>query len=278
MFDTPPDLTTRPITTAELRHRGMRPSEIAAAVSEGALLRVRRGRFLPGGAPHRLVEAARLGARLDCISLLSKHGVFVQEHGNLHVQVSPGRSRLPRCPDAVVRHWRTTAADPDDAEVPVVEALVRALRCQSPRAAIATLDSAWQLGLVSESDINAVFAQAPRRYRRLRPLLDRRAESGVETLVRLMLRGLGHHASLQVRIDGVGRVDLLVDGWLIIECDSEEHHSSWADQKRDRRRDQAAAVRGYATYRPIAEDILWHSDEVRAAIVGLLSGRATLSR
>lgn len=70
-----------------------------------------------------------------------------------------------------------------------------------------------------------------------------------------------------------GRVDFVVDGWLVIECDSKDHHSSWADQKRDRRRDQQAAVRGYATYRPIAEDIMWNPDEVRAAVVGLLASR-----
>ena len=94
--------------------------------------------------------------------------------------------------------------------------------------------------------------------------------------MRLILRSIGCVFDVQVVIAGVGRVDFVVNGWLIIECDSEEHHSSWADQKRDRRRDQAAAARGYATYRPIAEDILWHSDEVRAAIVGLLAARATI--
>ena len=75
----------------------------------------------------------------------------------------------------------------------------------------------------------------------------------VGMLMRLILRSIGCVFDVQVVIAGVGRVDFVVNGWLIIECDSEEHHSSWADQKRDRRRDQAAAARGYATYRPIAE-------------------------
>ncbi len=101
--------------------------------------------------------------------------------------------------------------------------------------------------------------------------MDGRAESGSETLVRLMLRALGRRAELQVVIRGVGRVDLVVDGWLVIECDSKAFHSSWDQQREDRRRDQALAALGYVVYRPIAEDILYHPDVVVAALKGLLA-------
>ncbi len=90
----------------------------------------------------------------------------------------------------------------------------------------------------------------------------------------LILRAIGCSFDVQVTVSGVGRVDFVVDGWLIIECDSEAFHSSWEQQKRDRRRDQAAAAQGFSTSRPITEDIMWHPDEVRAAVVGLLAGRA----
>ncbi len=88
-----------------------------------------------------------------------------------------------------------------------------------------------------------------------------------------MLRALGVPFEVQVVIDGVGRVDFVVADWLIVECDSDEHHSGWDRQRRDRRRDQAAAALGYATYRPIAEDIMWHPQRVRDALAGLLAGR-----
>ena len=99
------------------------------------------------------------------------------------------------------------------------------------------------------------------------------AESGPESLVRLMLRTIGVAFDVQRQLDGVARVDFLVDGWLIVECDSQAHHSSWEAQRRDRRRDQIAATQGFATYRPIAEDIMWQPDEVRAALRGLLGAR-----
>lgn len=93
-----------------------------------------------------------------------------------------------------------------------------------------------------------------------------------------MLRSLGLSFEVQVAIPGVGIVDFVVEGWLIIECDSEAHHSSWNAQRRDRRRDQEAAALGYATYRPIAEDIMWNPDSVLAALRGLVASRRTASR
>ena len=87
----------------------------------------------------------------------------------------------------------------------------------------------------------------------------------------MMLRGLGCRVELQVSIDGVGRVDFVVDGWLIIECDSREFHEGWEAQKRDRRRDIAAAALGYTTIRPIAEDILGAPEHVLAELKRILA-------
>ncbi|MFJ4158821.1 DUF559 domain-containing protein [Microbacterium testaceum] len=101
--------------------------------------------------------------------------------------------------------------------------------------------------------------------------MDRSAESGPETIVRLMLRSLGLRWEAQVRIPLVGRVDFVVAKWLIIECDSKAHHSSWDAQREDRRRDRAAAAAGYGTLRLLAEDILYRPDTVQAAIAGLAS-------
>ncbi|MCH6231543.1 DUF559 domain-containing protein [Microbacterium sp. CFH 31415] len=155
----------------------------------------------------------------------------------------------------------------------VFDALREAVRCQPPRGAVATLDSALHLGLLATHELEELFATLPGRYAVVRRLVDARCESGPESLVRLILRSLGVHFDVQVVISGVGRVDFVVDGWLIVECDSFEHHSSWDAQRRDRRRDQRAAALGYATYRPIAEDIMWRPEEVRAALVGLLRSR-----
>lgn len=98
-------------------------------------------------------------------------------------------------------------------------------------------------------------------------------ESGPETLVRLILRGLGCDVDVQVQIPGVGRVDFVVDGWLIIECDSKAHHEGWDAQRRDRRRDIAAAALGYTTIRPLAEDLLYAYDATATAIRAVILAR-----
>ena len=259
------------LTSGELRATGLSRRQIDDLVRAGSLVRVRKGRYVRADAPPALIRAARLGGRLDCISLLSAMGVFVLRSDRLHLQIDVGASRLPPSPAGVKRHWRITCAARTSLCADLVEALAQACRCQEPRAAIATLDSAWHLGLIDEQGIADVFARLPRRYRSLRPLLDSRSESGTETLLRLILRTFAHSIELQVQIDGVGRVDFLVDGWLIIECDSEAHHSGWAAQRRDRRRDLAAAALGYMTIRPLAEDILFHRDQVAQSLRAVLT-------
>ena len=131
------------------------------------------------------------------------------------------------------------------------------------------MDSAWHQSLITEADVGDVFQRLPRRYQRLRSLLDPSAESGPETLLRLILRSLGLRWRTQVSIPDVGRVDFLVEGWLIIECDSRAFHSSWDAQRADRRRDRAAAAAGFLTLRRTAEEILYRPDAVRASIAGL---------
>ena len=137
-------------------------------------------------APRRPHSARRrLGGRLDCISLLSAHwacsccGAI-----DCIVQFDVGASRLPPSPAGVKRHWRKSPARPARAcAADLVEALAQACRCQEPRAAIATLDSAWHLGLIDEAGHRRrLRAAAAAISQALRPLLDPRSESGTETL------------------------------------------------------------------------------------------------
>ena len=249
--------------------RGLR-----AAIVSGRLLRPRPGAYLPIDTAHDLVEACAIGGRLACTSELARHGVFVLDSASLHVHLHEARAKAVRPARSVRRHWGRLHRTPHpcSTSVELFDAVVGAVRCQPPRAALATLDSALSLGILDPDDLDDLFRVLPQRHRVLRRMIDPRAESGPETLVRLILRSLGVPFDVQVDIPRVGRVDFLVDGWLIVECDSEQFHSKWDDQRRDRRRDQAAAALGFATYRPIAEDIMWHADEVRAALAGLLAG------
>jgi very-short-patch-repair endonuclease len=261
-----------------LAEMGLTRHRVAVLVAAGALVRVRKGRYVTPDTHPSLTEAARYGGRLDCVSLLALLGVFVRENRASHLQFTPGTTRLPVRPRSVIAHWRTADVGVDALAVDVVGALVQACRCQSPRDAIATLDSAWHHGLIDEADVAEIFRRLPRRFRPVRGLLDPRSESGAETLMRLLLIGLGCEVELQVVLPGVGRVDLIVDGWLIVECDSRAFHEGWPAQMRDRRRDLAAAALGYTTIRPLAEDILYRREDILATIKAILAHPRTSRR
>lgn len=247
----------------------MSKHKIAKAVQAGLLIAVRRGQYLPSNASEIDVRAARLGGRLDCLSLLVQAGVFVKDRPDLHLQITPHSSRQPKVPKGVVRHWRATESGADDLRVPLIEALAQSVRCQNPRDAIATLDNAAHLGILDDDGMVAVFDQLPDRFRVLRGMVDRRSESGPESLVRLMARGLGFRVRVQVEHADVGRVDLELDGWLVVECDSQAHHSDWDQQLVDYRRDLTLAAQGYCVLRLVAEDIMYRPEVVLEALRGL---------
>lgn len=265
----------------ELRAQGFTERQIRAAVEAGDLMRVRKGHYVSRDAPLALVRASRIGGRLGCVSLLAELGVFVFDASVLHVHMERGDSRMRRddgtaslLPKSrrrgLVLHWRRLAEPPRSGTVDIVDAVAEAVRCQEPRYAVATLDSALNTQVLPPSHLDDVFALLPDRYRILRPLIDSRAEAGTETLVRLLLRNMGCHVEVQVGISGVGRVDLLVDGWLVVECDSRAFHSDWAQQREDYRRDLALAERGYLRVRFLAEDILYRPDAVASALRSVL--------
>lgn len=264
-------------TRAELIASGLRRTDIDAALRNGHLLRARRDRYVDPAVPRPLVAAACVGGRLACLSLLEHLGVFVLANSALHVAVPAHAGRLGRpAPGARMRlHWDSGAGEdpPEQLAESVVEALRHAVQCQAPRASLASIDSALHLGLISAEELATLFETVPVRYRALRRLVDGRAESGPETLMRLLLRGVARTVEIQVRISGVGRVDLLVDGWLVIECDSDAHHAGPEAHRVDRTRDLALAARGFTTLRPLASDIMWHPERVLAAVRGLRAAR-----
>jgi very-short-patch-repair endonuclease len=280
-------MTPEFLTRADLLRAGATRRSIQAAVRRGDVIHVRRDRYLTADVDERFARAVRVGGRLTCLSLLAVLGVFVLENRDLHVHVDPTSSRLrfmrqnekwnTRLDTARKRvkiHWATLIDEAGaSCSVGVLDAVAHAVLCQAPRSAIATIDSALHQGFIVESQLAELFAALPARFRPLLPLVDGRAESGPETLVRLMARMLGCDIAIQVEFDEIGRVDLVLDGWLVVECDSKQFHSSWEAQVRDRERDLALAVKGFSTLRLTAATIMYRPDDAFAALRGLIESR-----
>lgn len=270
----------RVFTTGDLRKLGWGKRRVRAAVVSGQLVPVRRGSYLLPGEASETVEAARARGRVACISLLKSLGVFVLENSSTHLHFDRDVRKAAPVVRTQVWHWVPLCRTPHPraTSVHIIDALAQATSCQEPRAAIATLESALHLGLVEFDDLDEIFANVPRRRRVLRKLVRRGAESGPETLMRLIALSLGFDVRIQVAVRGVGRVDLILDGWLVVECDSREFHSGWDSQKKDRRRDLALAALGFTTLRPVAEDIMGHPEVIVEALRGLREARDAACR
>lgn len=272
----------RVMSRRELLLVGYTPKGITRAVRSGHLIRLRRDHYVATAEP-AADAAVRIGGLLTCITILEAWGVFVVSDGRFHIHVERTMSRLRGPHDRTQRwdrrrygsfvrlHWGCARGGAGREAVSLDEAIRAMVRCRPPREVVGALDSILHLGLRSWDELRDVFASLPRKYEVLLRLADGRAESGPESLVRLMLRQLGAVFDIQVRIDGVGRVDFLIGDRLIIECDSRAHHSDWDQRRKDIRRDQEAARRGYATVRLLAEDVLFRPAEVRQLLADLLA-------
>ena len=236
------------LTAAQLLQLGWSRWEIERAVQQQTLIRLRPGWFAQAGADAHVASAVRKGGCLACASALQARGVWTPEALERdHVRY--GRRAGQRgCAPYGVAHAVSAAVDDIDMAFRCV------LRCGSAEEVVVVADSLLHLKLATRAELQRWVEEAPLRLRLLLDKVDE-AESGTETMVRLRLRALGIGVRTQVSLWPGMRVDLLVGARLVIECDSEKHHASWAQQQADRARDRELVARGYLvvrlTYRQI---------------------------
>jgi len=132
--------------------------------------------------------------------------------------------------------------------------------------AIVAADAALHRGLVTPESLEhrrvGLRRLAP-RGRQLMESVDGASESPGESLMRLILVGLGHDVQIQVVIttpDGefVARVDALVDDWIVMEFDGAGKYGD-ADGRdaliREKRREDALRALGYIVVRVTWRDL-----------------------
>lgn len=226
----------------------------------------------------------RVGGRLGCISALRSLEIFGFDNRYVHLHMpkqmsrsrSPYSRSIPLTPSnrsGAVLHW-WPLSDPDagtEFRVDVVDALAQAVRCQRPWHALASLENALFQGRINESQLTDVFRSVPEKHHFLRGQIDARSEAGQETVLRRALLEAGLRVEIQVQIAGVGRVDLVVEGRLIVEADSRQAHDGWELHVRDRDRDIDAARQGYVTLRPAYNRTMHTTADVVDAVLALLA-------
>ncbi len=206
------------------------------------------------------------------------NGIWIlvdREVVHVHVASNAARLRDPTGPGArrpdseCVVHWvplRMPSLATTD-HVSVLDALIQAIGCVPPRAAIAALDSALHLGKIRPRDIRSISAATPQQRRWILGRLDSAAESGLESFVRFLAQELGLRVRTQVWVRGAGRVDVMIEDWIAVETDGDAFHDA-ATSPKDRRRDAAVAASGRTPLRFRYAQVVFSERAVALAIIG----------
>ncbi|HIY66328.1 MAG TPA: endonuclease domain-containing protein [Candidatus Agrococcus pullicola] len=104
-----------------------------------------------------------------------------------------------------------------------------------------------------------------------------RAESGLETLLRLACEDQGWDVEIQVPFRG-GRVDIVINGWLFIEVDGSQFHDVGEQARKDRIRNKQIVQAGFRWHRFGYADVVHRLDETLAVIRAILLAGAPNAR
>lgn len=245
---------------------------VARLVSQGALDQHPAGCVAVPGADPDILRARQFGASLTCASAARAHGLALLDEPKaahlaiphrrgpaLGAQLRAIRAEIHREIPALL----TAAAHPGvlgEQGPPVVapaEALARMLRCHDPIASIVAIDSALNRRVVSMTDIDCLLrGPGSPAARAVLAQCDPRSLSPAETVARVALRRAGLSVEPNCFLDGVGYVDLLVEGRVVVECDGFAYHSSRRAFSADRQRDRELQLQGFVALRFPAEEVL----------------------
>ncbi|MCI2957493.1 DUF559 domain-containing protein [Agromyces atrinae] len=256
--------------TRELVRAGIEPRQLTIAAACGDVLRIRRGWYALPSTPDDLITAIHIGGRLACVSAAAHYGWATPEHHAVHVCVPENASRLRHPHRPAVIHWGSALTSGRPRLITSrFETVTHLVGCLGPEDAVAALDSFLEREPAHSADLNAWLASLPDHVLRELCTLSSGCESYLESIGRQRLERAGIAGKHQVQINGVGRVDLVIDDWLVIEWDGRQHVDTY---EADRRRDALLTAMGYRvlrfSYRLVLDE--WHI--VIAAVRASLDG------
>lgn len=247
-------------TLVELGHSRYR---IDQAIQTRRLVRVRRNWVALLDADAELVDAARRGVVLSCITLAQRRGLWVPRLPDIRHVAAHQCSSAYDTTGAVV-HWRRPVVPrhPDALEDSLENALVLAATCVPHDDVLPIWESALRQGLVAR-EMMARLALPPAARAVLKDA-GGWADSGLETLFRTRLRWLSIRILPQVWLFG-HRVDFLLGERLVVQTDGGSHVG--AQRTRDIAHDAELVLRGYTVLRFSYSQIVNDWPHVQATIM-----------
>ena len=235
---------------------------VASLVRTGELIAHEHGVVSLPGAERAVVLARIHGGLLTCQAAMRYYGLPVAQGGEqVHRDVAPGR-RISTAGREVLHadRYRTRISPTSYPVQPLPEALARFLRCHvQDDSPLIALDAALHDERVTAEQIRDLL-RGPGSARAL-ARLDRasdRARSPLETLARMDLEAAGLSFEDGVEIEGVGEVDLVVEGWVVVELDGYTYHCDEYQFGLDRWRDRRLVARGFLPLRFTRKDVYAH--------------------
>lgn len=253
-----------------LARLGVDDAALRRGVRAGVLQPARGLYALPTVSPD-LVAVLRNRELLTCASAATAHSLW-----SLH----PGGPRhvYHRRQDAVFGeaiHHAGLVLPPSRLQ-PVAalgDVLIHALRCLSFAESLVMVECA-----VGRGDMTVDFLRQRlpgNRNGKARAVLDwvdRGSDSLLETLARTYFRQAGITVQAQVYLERVGYVDLLLDGWLVVELDG-RHHAEWKQVQKDHRRNNESVLQGYTALRYYYSDVVYRPQEMVEQVLAVLRRR-----
>lgn len=252
-----------------LQKIGFTRRALSTCVRRGEIHRIRDGIFAVPPVHEDVWSATAHGGALTCASVLRMSGVWVLDPPEApHVWLGPDRHAHAHDDCTCVSHFYS--GRPPLGRTNIETALVHFRRCAGDEAFFAAFESAWRKRLLSRAARSRVRAALPASARWLVDLARSDADSGLESLLRLRLHVLAIRLDRQVVIAGVGKVDFVIGGRLILEADGKENHDGETKRHKDLVRDAAASRLGYETLRFDYAQIVHDWPSVQAAILAAL--------
>lgn len=169
-----------------------------------------------------------------------------------------------------VEHWNDGPMARASAPSPIPLLLRQILGCLGVEDFFVAVESALRKGLLDRPGLAWLQRHTNDAGRRALALVRSDADSGLESLLRWRLRRYRLDVRTQVVIPSTGRVDLLIDGHLIVEADGRENHEAPELRHKDLVRDAHAAMWGYTSLRFDYAMIVHDWDLVERAILARL--------
>ncbi|KAB1664053.1 endonuclease domain-containing protein [Pseudoclavibacter sp. CFCC 13611] len=267
-------------TTATLARAGISRWQIRSLHADGTLTTVRTGWHAERNAESAVLAAVQAGGVLSGLHRLKllADGIWLPPNSPPHMY-----THHPAHAQGWVGHrWpRLCSPDVQFGVVPTIIALRHGLSDQPLEQAVAVVDSPARFCTLAKPQRNRqsltlsptdLFAELSRTPfgRRVIAYSDSAAESGLESIVRVLLTLAGHHVETQVVIARSQRIDLVVDEILAIEVDGRTHDGHQRTLQ-DRAKEADIRAAGYRLARYSYPQIMQNWAGVYADILRLLT-------